>query len=335
MDLQQDQSEFKGISGRQETGGARHVTRVFLLLAGVLVAGAVVRALLVPAGYGEKGGYRLENLREIASQTPVLQARSACADCHDEIVATHAKDIHVHVECEVCHGPGDRHVRYHLGEGSEGDDSAAFLPKEYTREGCLYCHRELAARPADFPQVDAAAHYEFLSVLDPATPCVECHSPHEPLFLLTRVSEARIHPLIRECRDCHDGTPAGDHREAKNHPTIFLCRDCHEEVTADFASREHSFLRCTACHLFHRDSESAGRIFKNGNRRFCLLCHEAKPFKDPQRQPQIVWEEHVAEMAEAFEKDGEALARDSRACLSCHYEMIHDPAMPARQGANP
>ena len=32
------------------------------------------------------------------------------------------------------------------------------MPKEYTLEGCLYCHRKLASRPRDFPQVDLEEH---------------------------------------------------------------------------------------------------------------------------------------------------------------------------------
>ena len=113
----------------------------------------------------------------------------------------------------------------------------------------------------------------------------------------------------------------------KNHPVIFTCRDCHAAVVDDFKGREHAFLRCTACHLFHRENDTAGRIFVNGNRRFCQLCHEAKPFKDPEGLPRIDPAKHLAENAPRAGKDAAALEKDPRACLTCHMEFIHDPEL--------
>jgi hypothetical protein len=103
-------------------------------------------------------------------------------------------------------------------------------------------------------------------------------------------------------------------------------------VTRDFSAREHASLRCTACHLFHRENESSGRIFKNGNRRFCLLCHEALPFRDGDALPLVVSREHLPEMAEAFGKNAGDLESDPRACLSCHYEYLHDRDLIEKRG---
>lgn len=302
-----------------------HVWRIFVLLGLVVVAGAVFQLAMRPADFGETGPYRFGSLLEVAAQEPVHQGMEVCGECHDDILSLHDKDIHVHVQCEVCHGSGDLHVRY-LMEGDESiTEEQAAMPKEYTLEGCLFCHRKLVARPSTFPQIDPVEHYRFLHVTDPETRCIECHSPHEPLFLLTRVADARIHPIIHECGDCHDAVPESDFREVESHPTIFVCQDCHPDVTRDFKTRRHAFLRCTACHLFHRENESAGRIFKNGNRRFCLLCHESRPFKDPRAVPQIVSEDHLAEMAEFLDREPDEIRKDPRACLACHYDYIHDP----------
>jgi hypothetical protein len=297
---------------------------MFAFLAVMLVGGAAAQRALRPSDFGDLGSYRAGAVYEVAGRTPIHEGEATCGTCHEEILATHAKDIHVHVECEVCHGSGDRHVRHWLEEESSIGQREATMPKEYTLEGCLFCHRKLEARPRTFPQVDPSEHYRFLHVNELKTKCIECHSPHEPLFLLTHVDQARKHPMIYECGDCHDEDPKRDHVEVEDHPTIFVCRDCHPEVTEDFEQRQHSFLGCTSCHLFHEESESAGRIFNNGNRRFCLLCHERKKFKDEEKLPQIVSAEHLGDMADQLNEAPGALAEDPRACLYCHYENVHD-----------
>ena len=153
------------------------------------------------------------------------------------------------------------------------------MQKEYKLEGCLFCHRKLKAKPSDFPQIDQAEHYKFLHVIDPQTKCIQCHSPHEPVFLLTDVKQSRIHPVVYKCTECHDTKPEKSFKEVQNHPTIFECKDCHLETVNDFNGRpHHNYIECRTCHLYHRENETTGRIYKNGNAKFCLLCHEKKPY---------------------------------------------------------
>lgn len=293
-----------------------HVFKIFALLVAALLVFLAAQRMLRPADYGKLGNYRAGALNDLFAQAPRHEGRHVCAQCHEDIVGLHEKDVHFAVNCEDCHGPAHLHVKFFLGEGGdEIAEASAVLPREYTLEGCLFCHRKLAARPRNFPQVDPEEHFAFLHVNDATTPCIECHGPHEPLFLLTRVSEARIHPIIQECRQCHATPVEGDHRAVAGHPVIFECRDCHRKVVEDFAGREHAFLRCTACHLFYQENESAGRIFKNGNQRFCLLCHEKKDWKNGEGWPQIVPANHP----EGVEMDRD----DPTLCLACHLENIH------------
>ncbi len=254
----------------------------------------------------------------------IHQGRESCRECHGDILEIHEKDIHFAVQCEDCHGPANLHMKYHRQEDKAIPQNLARMPREYTLEGCLFCHRKLSARPSTFAQIDPDEHYLFLHVTDKRTRCIECHSPHEPLFLLEQVSNARIHPIIYECIDCHTSIPEKDYKDVKDHPVVFVCQDCHPSVVRDFMEHEHSFMRCTACHLFHRENEISGRIFKNGNRRFCMLCHEAKPFKDKELLPQIVYEEHINEMSKVMRRDPEELIQDPSACLTCHFDFIHD-----------
>jgi predicted CXXCH cytochrome family protein len=145
------------------------------------------------------------------------------------------------------------------------------------------------------------------------------------LFLLDPVSEARIHPTIFECDQCHKERPEKNYKEAENHPVIFECEDCHESIVQDFKKREHASMRCTGCHLYHPENETSGRIYKNGNKQFCLLCHEKKPFKDQKSLPQIDVSKHLEDMPEAMRKDAKSIMNSKTACLECHLNFIHDP----------
>jgi len=304
-----------------------HIRRVLFVLVTAGVLGFALQRLLRPETFGDVDHYRAASVGDILDLEVIHQGKRVCGECHKDICEIHGKDIHLNVECEDCHGPGNTHVEFHRGQSTSVSKDQAAMPKEYTLEGCLFCHRKLSARPRTFAQIDPKEHYAFLHVTDPKTRCIACHSPHEPLFLLEKVSEARIHPVIFECDHCHDTSPEGDYREVAGHPVVFICRDCHPSVVRDFAKREHSFLRCTACHLFHRENETSGRIFKNGNRRFCLLCHERKPFKDKQRLPQIVYAEHLEAMAKVMRRNADSLKEDPTACLHCHFDYVHDSGL--------
>ncbi len=308
-------------------GRATHLIRLSLIILLLGAAGMAAQWLLRPEGFGKAGHYRYGSLDDIISQVPVHQTKAVCGECHQDILHLHDKDIHFSVPCEDCHGPGNVHVLFHREKDPSVTAMEAAMPKEYTLEGCLFCHRKLEARPRNFPQVDKDRHYAFLHVKDPETRCIECHSPHEPLFLLTAVEEARIHPVIHDCGYCHESRPEKSHREAKDHPVIFACADCHQAIVKDFQDRPHSFMGCTSCHLFHRENDTAGRIFKDGNRRFCQLCHEKKPFKDTEGLPQIEPATHMGNFAKRSGKDPKELEKDPRACLACHMDYIHDPEL--------
>ncbi|MHC5005017.1 MAG: hypothetical protein ACYTJ0_18060 [Planctomycetota bacterium] len=279
-----------------------HVYRVFGLLALGFVGFLIVQRVLQPESFGQQGHFRADSVDEIAMREPVHQGRDSCAECHVEIHAVHQKDVHWSVQCEDCHGPGLAHMRYYRDNDPAVSPDEATMPKEYTLE----------------------------HVTNPDTRCIECHSPHEPLFLIEPVSEARVHPTIFECDDCHSERPERSHKEVPDHPTIFVCGDCHPSVVRDFAKHQHAFLRCTACHLFHPENEVAGRLYQNGNSRFCLLCHEQKPFKDDERVPQIEHEAHILEKAPVMRREAGPLLEDPTACLQCHFDYIHDTALMRR-----
>ncbi|MCZ7583201.1 MAG: hypothetical protein M5R36_07610 [Deltaproteobacteria bacterium] len=188
------------------------------------------------------------------------------------------------------------------------------MPK--SKELCLGCHRRLAARPATFPQIDPAEHYKVREVNDENTPCFSCHSPHTPLFLETPLDEARKHPIIYQCGNCHREAVDAAAPRPKQHPDVFDCGYCHNEIARDFETRAHAPLGCGTCHQFYVESETAGRIVKHSDPRFCLLCHEDRSFVTADNKPVILWPDHRDDVSEGPQDA-------AKVCADCHRDAFH------------
>ncbi|HEY3250138.1 MAG TPA: hypothetical protein VGK25_03365 [Ignavibacteria bacterium] len=307
-----------------------HIIILFSIIIFFVITGLIVRKALQPESYGVYGNYRWDANEEIISKKMVNQNTKTCGECHNDIYQLHQKDAHYNVPCVDCHGAGNVHVAYYQGDSLKGiTKKEAFLEKEYNLEGCLYCHRKLKARPTDFPQIDQKEHYKFLHINDLSTKCIECHSPHEPVFLLTEVNKSRIHPIVYRCTECHDKKPDKSPKEIQNHPTIFECKDCHKEISDDFSKKpHHNYVDCRTCHLYHKENETTGRIYKNGNAKFCLLCHEKKSFKDEKYPPKIEWPSHIG--------NKKIIAKsDEMICLNCHINQVHKMDLKTKENPHP
>jgi len=143
---------------------SEHLVRLLLLFAAGTLLFLVARALLVPAGFGDYGHFRAGAITDNAARAPRFAGRTACAECHDEVVADKAGGAHAGVGCESCHGALGVHA-------ADPDAQIPELPRVETL--CVRCHEANHARPAGFPQVEPAAHAEGAS-------CTECHEPHRP-----------------------------------------------------------------------------------------------------------------------------------------------------------
>jgi hypothetical protein len=144
---------------------AEHLLRLAaLFVVGILVF-IVGRALLIPEGFGAIGHYRVGAIADNREQAFVYAGRGACADCHDDVVATKSEGAHAGVGCEACHGPLAAHA----------NDPASVVP-ELPRpdELCMKCHRQSVAKPEGFPQVEPEEHAM-------GEECTACHEPHVPL----------------------------------------------------------------------------------------------------------------------------------------------------------
>lgn len=292
-----------------------YVKRILGLGGGVCVLAVVVRFLLIPEGFGSFGFYRDNAPKEEAEREPVYQGKKVCGKCHNTQLLQHDKDVHFRVECEDCHGAGLEHSK--AREGGE-QPNVGYIFRELIQANCLACHRPLIARPKLFPTVSVKDHYEMVGVADMGIPCQGCHDPHQPLFLQQPSYEARIHPLIHPCTDCHDDTYNETQPLPPGHIVTFKCADCHADLAKDAKTKSHKSFDCRICHQFHRDSEFSGRIYKNGDPRFCLMCHQNRPFKMRDKIPLInSLAEHLEEVA-SDETDKQ------KRCADCHLEgAIH------------
>ncbi|MEI7435792.1 MAG: hypothetical protein WCL16_03170 [bacterium] len=284
----------------------RHAYPLLILVGLGVLAALVVRHSLVPESFGDFGYYRADAMDDEKARLPRHAGRAACVECHADIVTIHARDAHASVECETCHGVGGKHIQ----------DNDAPMARADAKDDCLICHRMLDARPGAFPQIDWQKHYQFVGVKDPATTCVRCHSGHEPLYLAHDLRTARLHPLIQECTSCHIGRTDQSLKKPATHPQIFQCDYCHPELTKSFSKGSHSKVRCTTCHLFIKENAYSGRIVRNTNPRFCLLCHRKAGFKAASGPPTIEWPDHIKDVS------NDPLD-PQRPCVSCHQKQIH------------
>ena len=141
-----------------------HLVRMAVLFLGGTLLFVILRAVMVPSGFGEYGHYRPGALDDNRSLPIQYAGRTVCADCHPDVVEARAGGKHEAIGCEACHGALAAHA-----EGRTEDKPA--LPDP--RATCLRCHQKTVSRPAGFPQIVPADH-------SPAGACTECHMAHSP-----------------------------------------------------------------------------------------------------------------------------------------------------------
>lgn len=146
-------------------GHKGHLVRVAALFAAGVLVFLALQALLVPKGFGALGHYRPGALDDNRARPLAHAGRAACVECHSDVWEVLQKGKHARVRCEACHGPLAKHA---------GDPSEAKAVKPEPKTLCARCHQESVARPAKFPQVDAAGHSGGES-------CTTCHKAHDPL----------------------------------------------------------------------------------------------------------------------------------------------------------
>lgn len=139
------------------------IARLLLITVAIVATYFTARHFLVPPSFGQYGWFRADYLKENAALPITYAGATACADCHDKVVAKLAKAKHKSVPCEACHGPQAVHA----------DDPEKKPQKITNAMFCIRCHSASPSRPAKFPQVNLAEH-------NAGQKCTECHMPHLP-----------------------------------------------------------------------------------------------------------------------------------------------------------
>jgi nitrate/TMAO reductase-like tetraheme cytochrome c subunit len=166
-------------------------------------------------------------------------------------------------QCESCHGPSARHVRFPLHVGNvrftRRDDTTT---KSARNHACLECHRgderaQWEASPHGFDEITCVDCHVVHAVSDPILAkgtqtkrCAEsCH-----LEILEKQPASTPHPLEGEeavlCTACHD--PHGPFEQS-------ACLDCHPQQPRDLAAQSPKArgyheraiaqeISCTECH---------------------------------------------------------------------------------------
>jgi uncharacterized CHY-type Zn-finger protein len=140
-----------------------HLIRMGLLFVGGLVVFLVVRGVVIPADFGVYGHYRASALADSRARPLQYAGRTACGECHGDVVQVRIGSGHEKVGCEACHGPLAVHAA----------DPAQLEPILPEPSVCLVCHRDNVAKSKGFPQVDPEEHAG-------SDACTDCHLPHHP-----------------------------------------------------------------------------------------------------------------------------------------------------------
>ncbi len=156
----------------------KHIFRVVLALVFAIVALLLGRGFFVPKTWAAYGWYRGANVEEQMAHPVMHGGDQSCVSCHEakdhqSKLEQHDKGKHANVRCEVCHAP----VATHAKDGKR----IAPMAVQKTRDLCLLCHRQLEARPKDFPQIQPQQHVEKMGGTWSETVCFDCHDPHDPM----------------------------------------------------------------------------------------------------------------------------------------------------------
>lgn len=141
-----------------------HLVRMAALFLAALGVFVLLRALMVPSDFGIYGHFRAGALKDNASHPLSYAGRSACGECHSDIVDARKGSKHQRIGCEACHGALAQHA-------ADPEKLKPVLPDGKTI--CLVCHLENVAKPKGFPQVNPKDHGD-------DGPCTGCHNPHHP-----------------------------------------------------------------------------------------------------------------------------------------------------------
>ena len=178
-----------------------------------------------------------------------------CADCHDEVAAAMAQQVHMRIQpfevsgravgCEACHGDGTRHME-------EGDPTLirSFANPLEDAAVCIDCHSlknqgEWHASTHAMENIGCLDCHAIHETVNPLNACKDCHQEVYAQFQLPShhpVPEGKM-----SCVSCHN-----PHKDAqfgiKNE-----CESCHADIAESYALdlMAQAGVECADCHSPH------------------------------------------------------------------------------------
>lgn len=264
-----------------------------------------------------------------------------CADCHDELAAAMATEVHGRVRdfevtgrqvgCQGCHGPASLHV----DSGGEILPPARYGPEEAS-DGCLSCHRSKgqAAWKASVHAAEGLGCSDCHGIHEERSPLASCDGCHVEVMAEFRLPSR--HPLREgqlSCASCHDvhgmgvALLAGDAMRVND-----ACYDCHQEKEGPFVF-EHAPVEesCANCHRPH--GSVANNLLTLGEPALCLQCHELHFHAGYQAAGTVEVDVGGIEHENTNGPGGFSLAFATR-CTQCHAP-VHGTDLPSQTVTNP
>lgn len=166
-----------------------HIKRLIATFAAIMVLFLVLQQVLTPKSFGKLGHYRADAIQENEMRDLHYAGSVSCIKCHEEQQTDKANGFHAQLKCEVCHGPGLKHVMYadKFKDGNLPDSLKLHKPDE--RKDCAVCHELNAARVkivfdtinnSMIHQVNTMKHNPVNKRTNEVLKCIECHNPHQP-----------------------------------------------------------------------------------------------------------------------------------------------------------
>lgn len=225
-----------------------------------------------------------------AGQKPGFVGTEGCNACHEDfgkaLLKTRHGLLNKEQSCELCHGPGEKHVD--AAEAKFILNHAKAKPKE-ADASCLSCHKNQATHAGRISGSHARGDVA----------CVSCHSIHAAPKAKTtndlcktchldswaqfqRPHAHAVNQGVMTCVDCHN--PHGTNRSAafkstaRTHNNEPGCLKCHADKRGPFAF-EHAPVRLEGCNSCHEPHGSANPRMLNRAEiaNHCLECHSNLP----------------------------------------------------------
>lgn len=166
-----------------------HIKRLLITFAVFIGLFIILQQILKPSSFGELGHYRTGAIHENTLNELHYAGSEKCSGCHELEYQEKIDGYHASLKCELCHGPGLKHVLYaDKFKDSELPDSLKLL-KPIERKDCALCHQKNAARikilfdtidNTIIRQIDAMTHKLLNKKTKQENRCIDCHNPHQP-----------------------------------------------------------------------------------------------------------------------------------------------------------